>query len=124
MIRKILDHTLVPALTIAIIVLVIWGFLALTKKAGENLAPIKPRVLVFGASWCKYCPSERALQQLQDDFPQVEIEAYDADEDAEQFAKYHVQRTPTFIVCDESHGCKVFFSLAAVRGWLTNGEVQ
>lgn len=123
MLRKLADKLLVPCLTIAILVLVIWGVLRLTQAIGENLEPVKPRVLVFGASWCHACPSERALQQLQEDFPNVEVVHYDADMDTEQFEKYHIRTLPTLIVCGEK-GCKVFNSLVALRAWLTNGEIE
>lgn len=114
---------LVPVLTVVVIVAAIWGVLKMTEKVGENLAPIKPRVLIFGATWCQYCPRPEALQKLANDFPGVEVMHYDIDADKAESRQYHISKVPTFIVCSETKGCKTFHSLTALRAWLTNGEL-
>ena len=122
MLRKLADKLLVPTLTILIVAAAIWGLLKLSQKVGENLEPIKPRVLVFGAEWCHYCPRPEAVQKLADDFPNAQVEYYDVDKDKAKARTYHIKKVPTFIVCSETKGCKIFHSMPALRAWLTNGE--
>lgn len=121
MLEKLLQSKwLVPALTILIVAGAIWGLLKLTQKVGENLAPIKPRVLVFGAKWCQYCPTDQQLADLQHDYPDVEIIHVDVDRRPELAKQYHVKRLPTIIVCEDDGktGCFLFRSLRELRDWL------
>ena len=109
---------LVPILTVLILIGVAAAVLALTRAASEHLAPLKPRVLIFGATWCPRCPTDKAVQKLANDFPAVIVEHIDVDRRAALAKFYHVKQLPTFIVCDIA-GCKVFNSMTAVRAWLT-----
>lgn len=108
-------------LTLAIVAGLVYGVVKLTQVAGENLAPIKPRVLIFGATYCRYCPSDSEVNALAKEYPWVDVQHYQIDvqgEGHELGLKYHVTRTPTIIVCD-GDGCQVFHSLSELRHWLS-----
>jgi len=106
---------------VLVIVAAIAAVVKLTATIGENLAPVRPRVLIFGATWCQYCPKEAAVQKLADDFPGADIEHIDVDQERSRAKQYGVRQLPTFIV-QMGDDRKVFYSMTAVRAWLTNGE--
>lgn len=81
--------------------------------------PPKPRILIFGATWCPYCPTESDIQKLANDFPTLEVQHIDVDENKALAEQYHIKTLPTFIVCTDK-GCLIFHTLQEVRKWLAN----
>ena len=120
MFKAIVSRWIVPVVTLLVILAIVATVLKLSQKVGENLAPIKPRVLVFGATYCGACPSDHEIDQLRKEFPHADIEHIQIDASTygrAMQAKYHIHQTPTFIVCTKA-GCKVFYSLSSLRSWL------
>lgn len=85
-------------------------------SAEPTLAP--PRVLVFTAPWCPFCPSESQITRLMVDFPNAEICPINVDHEPELVKKYRVTKIPLFILCD-ADGCRVTRNLEELRCWLT-----
>jgi len=105
-------------LTLILLTIGVVALVKLTAVAGQNLEPIRPRLLIFGATWCQFCPTDGQVDKLRSDYPGVEIIHYDVDKDRTPTAKYHIARVPTFILCDPSGGCKMFHSIREVRKYL------
>jgi thiol-disulfide isomerase/thioredoxin len=84
---------------------------------GQTDFPCGPKVLVFHAKWCKFCPSQAEINQLQTDYPNCEVIDVDIDARPELRDEYHVTRVPRFFICD-ANGCKTTTSFSELRGWL------
>lgn len=79
----------------------------------------RPSLLVFTADWCKYCPSDSEIRELQSEFPNVDIKSVNIDHEQDLARQYHVTSTPTFIFCG-TEGCQVTHSIREARKWLSN----
>lgn len=79
--------------------------------------PCGPKVLIFTATWCKFCPTPGQINHLQTQYPDYEFVSVDVDEQPDVKAKYRVKRLPTFILCGE-RGCWTTNSLEQLKKWL------
>ena len=98
MFKRLFDRYIVLLITLLVIVAAVAGLLWLTKAVGENLAPIKPRVIIFGAPWCRYCPSDAVVQKLADDYDCVIVDHIDIDKHPRMAAKYGVHSVPRYFI--------------------------
>lgn len=87
------------------------------KSALSGDFPCGPKVLVFHATWCKWCPTIAEINQLQKDYPGCEIIDIDIDKNPELKAEYHVTRIPRFFICDDG-GCRTTTSFPELKRWL------
>ncbi len=61
------------------------------------------KVLKFGAVWCKECLVMKPIwEDIEEKFPKLETEYYDADENPEVLKKYRVGDIPVFIFLDKN----------------------
>lgn len=79
--------------------------------------PCGPKVLVFHAKWCQFCPTDDEINRLQATHPDCEIVNIDIDKYPDLKLKYHVKAVPRFFVCDDK-GCKTTESYDVLKGWL------
>lgn len=130
--RILASRWIVPALVVLILASAVGGLLWLTKAIGENLVPAKPRVIIFGASWCGNCPREAELAKLADEFPNIVIEHVDIDESPGLKQFFGIKQVPTFVVLDDPQPnpegrikAKAIYrtgSISELRSWLHKRE--
>lgn len=88
------------------------------NESQSQTYPCGPKVLVFHASWCHWCPTEAEINALQKQYPQYEIVDLDIDKYPEEAAKYHVTSVPRFFVCG-GDGCRTTQSFDELKQWLS-----
>jgi thiol-disulfide isomerase/thioredoxin len=86
-------------------------------KAESESFPCGPKVLIFHAEWCHWCPTTAEINKLQTDHPDCEIVDIDIDKYPELKEEYHVTKVPRFFICDES-GCRTTTSFSELKRWL------
>lgn len=82
-----------------------------------NEFPCGPKVLVFHAKWCQYCPTDAQINALQKAFPHCEVVNLDVDKYPQMAAQYHVTKVPEFVVLGEDEP-RLTNSFGELKSWL------
>lgn len=87
------------------------------SESPQSRFPCGPKVLVFHAEWCHWCPTDAEINKLQADHPGAEIVSVDIDRHPDLATKYGVTKIPRFFFCDDE-GCRTTASLDELKTWL------
>lgn len=72
------------------------------------------KVLKFGAVWCKECLVMRPMwSEIESQFPSLESQYFDADENADDLKKYNIKDIPAFVFLDKNN--EEFMRLAGIQ---------
>lgn len=80
--------------------------------------PCGPKVLIFHAKWCQFCPTTEQINQLQTDYPGCEIVDVDVDKHPDLADEYHVKNIPRFFVLSEGAKAKMTTNMVELKRWL------
>jgi thioredoxin 1 len=106
-----------------LLALFVVGYMALECFHGcsetdwQSNFPCGPKVLVFHAKWCQFCPTTEEINQLQMDFLGCEIIDIDIDVHPDVAKEYHVKSIPRYFLCDAT-GCRTTTKMTELRQWL------
>lgn len=66
--------------------------------ASEAQPAPAPTLLVFHASWCRWCPTDADMAALARRHPDVRVREIDIDEHPRVAEQYYITKVPTFVV--------------------------
>lgn len=126
MFARILNRYGILCLTLLIVAGIVFATVKSCNYVKENIP--RPRVVVFGASYCRHCPSDSAVKKLAEHYPGMDVYHYQIDdggEGTEMGKAFGVQRVPQFffqpmLTIDYADPAKekCFHSMTALRAWL------